>query len=210
PDIYHDNSVDLFRSLTGNVVTLSNEWRTSRQAPYIPTEYGQRKPSKRGTPYYNRAGSTDLPCGPVCGHGILLEQLPWIKVRGGVIYNHAHISNHHFFPGLLTIKDVLAGVRIVSVAGGVIVVRLHSQFRALGHVNRRVILQLPIEIVTRHVQDCFLFPVRIGESVGHRFPTNMHVRHHGEDFYVSRERGFSSRSGPVPIICGNAETLPII
>lgn len=62
--------------------------------------------------------------GPDSRHGIFLKQLPRIKT--GIVHNHAHITRHHFFPGLFAEKDISVRIGIVFIVRRVVEVRIDS------------------------------------------------------------------------------------
>src|SRR6266581_8746947 len=85
------------------------------------------------------------------------------------------------------------------------------EFGAFDHFDRggELISELPVEIVTRHVQYDFLPAVGVFEPVGHILSADMHMRTEPDQYRILFERGLRRRAFPVWIVWRNGEAIGI-
>ncbi len=104
---------------------------------------------------------------------------------------HFHEAVQHLFPGLVAVVDVGGRIGVPGIAGRVVVVADALEDGALGQELglREVVVDLPVEVVLRHVEQDLLRAVGVGGPIRERLAAQVHVRQQRHQLEVGLHLG---------------------
>src|SRR5262245_37035709 len=108
-------------------------------------------------------------------------------LRGGGFRQHLTVHrvlepwDEHLVPALLAPEDFFIGSGVIAVLDRVVVVGERNQFAARGNLQRfgQFVMELPVEVELRHVEQDLLSAVGPDESVFDVLAAQVHVRREG-------------------------------